>query len=107
MDDARPLGEVETRSPEQRPLAIGEVLFARGLISADDLERGLAFQTRFGGRIGAVLVRMGALSESDLLGALSEQLGLPILDRADIPADPTVILATIERSGQPVEWWLD
>jgi general secretion pathway protein E len=107
MDDARPLVEIETRAAEQRSLAIGQMLLARGVISEDDLERGLAFQARFGGRLGAVLVRMGALSESDLLGALSEQLGLPILDRADIPSDPAVILATIERSGQPVEWWLD
>jgi general secretion pathway protein E len=107
MDDARPIVEIETRSPEQQPLAIGQILLARGLISEDDLNRGLAFQARFGGRFGAVLVRMGALSESDLLSALSEQLGLPVLDRADIPADPAVILATIERLGQPVEWWLD
>src|SRR5271170_3218075 len=107
MDDARPLVEVDARPAEQGSLAIGEMLLARGVISEDDLERGLAFQARFGGRFGAVLVRMGALSESDLMGALSEQLGLPVLDRADIPTDPTVILATIERSGQPVEWWLD
>jgi general secretion pathway protein E len=107
MDDARAFAEVDTRSVEQRLLAIGQILFTRGLISEDDLDRGLAFQARFGGRIGAVLVRMGALSESDLLGALSEQLGLPVLNRADIPTDPALILATIERSGQPVEWWLD
>ena len=107
MDDARPLVEIEARPAEQGSLAIGQMLLARGVISEDDLERGLAFQARFGGRLGAVLVRMGALSERDLLGALSDQLGLPVLDRADIPTDPAVILATIERSGQPAEWWLD
>jgi general secretion pathway protein E len=107
MDDARPLVDTELRSAGQQPLAIGEILVSRGLISDDDRERGLAFQARFRGRIGAVLVRLGALSESDLLSGLSEQLGLPVLDRSDIPTDPALILATIEGSGQPAEWWLD
>src|ERR1700688_3929199 len=106
MDDARPLIDTEMRSAGQQPRAIGEILVSRGLISDDDLERGLAFQARFGGRIGAVLVRLGALSESDLLSGLSEQLGLSILDRSDIPTDPAMIVATIEASGQPAEWWL-
>jgi general secretion pathway protein E len=86
---------------------IGQILLARGFIGESDLERGLAFQSRFGGRIGAVLVRIGALSEANLLSALSDQLGFPILAGDQIPADPAPILDTIERSGQPAEWWLD
>jgi general secretion pathway protein E len=92
---------------EASKLPIGQLLLLRGVISAGDLERGLAFQARFGGRLGAVLVRIGALSESDLLAALSEQLGLPILPGSDLPSEPEIILATIERAGQPTEWWLD
>ncbi len=86
---------------------LGQMLIARGLVSAIDLERGLAFQTRFGGRLGGILVRIGALSESDLLAVLSEQLGFPILAGGDLPSDPALILETIERSGHPPEWWLD
>ena len=86
---------------------IGQILLAHGFVSAGDLERGLAFQARFGGRLGAVLVRIGALSESNLLLALSGQLGLSVLTGGDLPADATPILATMERSGQPAEWWLD
>jgi general secretion pathway protein E len=107
MDDARPLVEISKPPLSLAQLAIGQILLLRGLITDDDLERGLAFQARFGGRLGAVLVRLGALSESDLLGGLAEQLGLPILDRADVPQDADLILATIARSGQPPEWWLD
>jgi general secretion pathway protein E len=92
---------------EATKLPIGQLLLLRGLISAGDLERGLAFQARFGGRLGTILVRIGALSEGDLLSALSDQLGLPILPGSDLPADPKIVLTTIERASQPPEWWLD
>ena len=62
---------------------IGQLLLARGFISETDLERALAFQARFGGRLGAVLVRIGALSESNLLATLADQLGLPVLSGGD------------------------
>src|SRR5260370_10462645 len=86
---------------------LGQMLLARGLLSVADLERGLAFQQRFGGRLGGVLVRLGALPESELLSVLSEQLGLPILAGSDIPSGPSLVLATIERAGCPTQWWLE
>src|SRR5437588_12303576 len=85
------------------PAALGQMLLARGLLSAVDLERGLAFQERFGGRLGAVLVRIGALPESELLSVLSEQLGLPVLAGGAMPSDPGAILAAMEGSGVPAE----
>jgi general secretion pathway protein E len=86
---------------------IGQILLARGMISEADLERGLAFQAHYGGRLGAVLVRIVALSESNLLLALSEQLGLPVLSEADLPEEAGPVLAAASRSGHPPEWWLD
>jgi general secretion pathway protein E len=98
--------EFEPNSPHgSAPL--GQLLLARGMIKEGDLDRGLAFQSRFGGRLGAVLVRIGAVSESDLLMVLSQQLGLPILGGNDLPEDPDLILATMARSGYAPEWWLD
>jgi len=91
----------------QAPLPLGGMLVARGLISEGDLERGLAFQARFGGRLGGVLVRIGALSESNLLSVLSEKLGLPVLGANDLPSDPAEFLTALRRSGCPPEWWLD
>ncbi len=80
-------------APELRPL--GQMLLAGGLIGESDLERGLAFQARFGGRLGAVLVRIGALSEAGLLSVLSEQLRLPVLAAAAMPAEAGPILAAL------------
>jgi len=102
---AEPTSDAATGLAELAPL--GELLLAKGLLSAADLERGLAFQQRFGGRLGGVLVRIGALPESELLAVLSEQLGLPVLAGSDIPSDPGVVLAATRRSGHPAEWWLD
>ncbi|MDR3415421.1 MAG: ATPase, T2SS/T4P/T4SS family [Nevskia sp.] len=96
-----PLSGTDARRP------IGQLLLSRGFLAESDLERGLAFQARFGGRLGAVLVRIGAVAEKDVLAALASQLGLPVLATDDIPADAAVFLAAVERSGYPMDWWLD
>ncbi len=79
------IGEKIDREIDPATLPIGQLLLLRGLIGESDLERGLAFQARFGGRLGAVLMRMGALSENNLLAALSDQLGLGVLPSGDLP----------------------
>jgi general secretion pathway protein E len=55
---------------------IGELLLAREHIRVEDLNAALRFQAEQGGRIGAVLLRMGAVTAERLYDALSEQLGL-------------------------------
>ena len=50
---------------------------ARGALSDADLARALSFQETYRGRLGAILVRLGAIAEEAVLDALSEQLGLP------------------------------
>ena len=50
---------------------IGEMLVHKGLIRPADLETALSIQGSVGGVIGLILVRLGAVSESDLLGVLS------------------------------------
>lgn len=59
---------------------IGEVLLERGLITPIQLDAALDRQRRGGGRIGAALVALGALSEHDLTRTLSELQGLPLVD---------------------------
>lgn len=68
--------EAEAASP-----LLGQILVARGVIGPSDLERALELQGTMGGRLGSLLVRIGALSEEQLLAALSEQLGLPLAGR--------------------------
>jgi general secretion pathway protein E len=66
---------------------IGQQLLARSLITPTDLERALAWQQIHGGRLGGILVRLGALSEETLLPVLAEQTGYSLISQPDIPAE--------------------
>jgi general secretion pathway protein E len=57
-------------------LLIGELLLSRGQIRQDDLNSALRFQAEQGGRLGAVLLRMGAITAERLYAGLADQLGL-------------------------------
>jgi len=73
--------------------AIGTLLQDRKLISPVDLDKALNFQRQFGGRIGSVLVRMGALSEDALLSVLAEQLGMSLLAGDELPSRADIVQA--------------
>ena len=89
------------------PLPIGQRLLRQGWITEQDLERGLALQKEMGGRIGAILVRMGAVSEEHLLQALSEQLELELLDPETGPPAPGAVHQALEHAGLSPDWLLD
>ncbi|TXH39087.1 MAG: type II secretion system protein GspE, partial [Burkholderiaceae bacterium] len=63
-------------------LRIGELLVQAGKLTARDLDRALSAQQEMGSMLGRVLVRLGLVSDSDVAGALSIQLGIPL-----VPAD--------------------
>ena len=86
---------------------LGELLVERGLVSASDIQKALAFQDQFGGRIGSILVRLGALSEETLLPVLSEQLGIALLAGGEWPEQPEAIRELLAASGFSIDWWLD
>ena len=64
----QPLSSPPVLSALARPLAaaakprLGELLVARGFVTADDLAKALGFQKQFGGRLGGALLRLGARS---------------------------------------------
>ncbi|EIJ41011.1 type II secretory pathway, ATPase PulE/Tfp pilus assembly pathway, ATPase PilB [Beggiatoa alba B18LD] len=89
------------------PLRLGEMLIANQLASANDIQRGLDFQKRFGGRLGAILIRMGAISEDGLLNTLAEQLNLTVLLTTQLPSDINQLLTGLEVTGLDKEWCLD
>jgi len=93
--------------PNQTPQPIGELLLQRELINAKDIDKALAFQQQFKGRLGAILVRIGAISEDALLPVLAEQLNLHLLDTRELPAQPETILNAIQMSGLAPAWFQD
>ncbi len=57
---------------------IGEILVESGL-SPERLKKALDLQKKRGGRIGTLLIRLGLVTEQEVLKALGTQLGLPVL----------------------------
>lgn len=86
---------------------LGELLVAERLVTHADVAKALTFQQQFGGRIGSILVRLGAVSEESLLPVLGRQLGIPLLDSADWPTDPEMFTAALSSTDLPPEWWAD
>lgn len=64
-------------------LRLGEMLLARGALDSAALNRALDLQRESrGDRLGAILIRLGLISEFTLLETLSEQLALPVFEPA-------------------------
>jgi type IV pilus assembly protein PilB len=70
---------------------LGDLLLKQKLITQDQLDTALKLQREEGGKIGEALVRVGAVSESDITETLSQQFGVPSIDLAHFEIDPAVI----------------
>lgn len=82
-------------------------MLERELINAKDIDKALAFQQQFKGRIGAILVRIGAISEDALLPVLAEQLNLHLFGNSELPVHPDAVLNAIQMSGLSPAWFQD
>lgn len=69
-------------------LKLGEIVLRAGIIDELQLEAALGEQKKWGGRLGLVLIRMGYVTEANLVQALAGQLNLPVATLAGkkIPA---------------------
>jgi general secretion pathway protein E len=85
---------------------LGELLLAKNLIRAADLETALSIQSSVGGLLGLILIRVGAVSENDLLNVLSEQLGLPIQTKEEMPS-PAQLGDFLEETRTTHAWWVE
>jgi hypothetical protein len=65
--------------PAKTPL-LGEILLERGLVTTEQLEQALRVQVGGMRRLGSILVRMKVIAAENLTDALSEQLGLPVVN---------------------------
>jgi hypothetical protein len=74
---------------------LGQLLVARGWITVQQLTRALQNQGVVGGRLGTCLIEMDAISEDNLLKALSEQLGVPAASLDDLRGIPAEVLAIV------------
>lgn len=56
---------------------LGEVLLQQGLINDSQLREAIQVQKKESGRIGEILIKLGFLTEEDIVAALGSQLNIP------------------------------
>jgi len=72
-------------------MSLGEVLVTKGLITADQLAEARSSRDGPGDRLDRVLLRLGYISENDLLGVLSEQFSIPVVDLINEQIDTDLV----------------
>jgi general secretion pathway protein E len=80
---------MEAQAVERKPLE--DLLLGRGRISPDDLRKVRMLQQERGERIERLLLDLGFISEDDLIGLLSEHLGVSVIGRKEFPEVPVVL----------------
>jgi type IV pilus assembly protein PilB len=70
---------------------LGELLIRKEMITDDQLAKAVTEQKKDGIRLGAALIRLGYIQETDLAGFLSKHYGVPSINLADFQIDPAVI----------------
>ncbi|KQV47113.1 hypothetical protein ASC95_26485 [Pelomonas sp. Root1217] len=75
-------------------MLLGQMLLQRGMVRPEDIEAGIAYQAAHGGRLGAVLMRMGVLTAESLFPVLADQLGLALVRGAQL--DEAAVRAGLE-----------
>jgi type IV pilus assembly protein PilB len=70
---------------------LGELLVRENLISVQQLRKAQEDQQRHGTRIGASLIKTGAIEESKLTDFLSKQYGVPAINLKEFDIDPEII----------------
>ena len=83
---------------------IGDILHARGLVKQTDLTQAARLQAEAGGLLGQALLRIGAVSEEDLLIAQSQQLSLPIMANDSVSLDPEDYSRAMATLGLTARW---
>jgi general secretion pathway protein E len=74
-----------------RYMRLGEILIGRQKIEAEDLDRALELQKERGDKLGKILTDMGLIAQRDVLAALSDQLGVPLVSvEAEPPTAPEI-----------------
>ncbi len=72
-------------------LPLEHALLEAGLITRDQLEKAREVQSDNGGKIGAILLELGFISDEDLLDFLGKQYGIQIADLLDMDIGDDVL----------------
>jgi len=70
---------------------LGQLLVNSRIISEDQLNEAIGLQRREGGRLGMKLIKLGYITEENLVSFLSKQWGVPAINLSDYRIDPSVL----------------
>jgi len=76
---------------------LGDLLLEKEVITPQTLADAVAEQRKSGEMLGVTLVRLGFVTEAQLMVHLQAQLGLPLVDLADVVADDQAVHAISEE----------
>ncbi|MBU5611702.1 GspE/PulE/PilB domain-containing protein [Geomonas azotofigens] len=74
---------------------LGEMLLKVGALTKAQLDQVLRAQAVYGGRLGTNLVEMGLVPEEELAHVLSEQMGAPCVEPAELSTIPDQVLRLV------------
>jgi type IV pilus assembly protein PilB len=73
-------------------MKLGDMLVKAGKVTPEDIEKALKIQEKDGGKIGQILVRMGAISDENIISEfVGKQLNIGALRLSDIELNPEIV----------------
>jgi len=72
-------------------LKIGDMLLKAGLISGEQLEKALKEQQNTSGRLGSILVKLGYITEDEIVQFLSKQFNVPAVNLSEYKIDDNIL----------------
>ncbi|MBM3997241.1 MAG: type II/IV secretion system protein [Planctomycetes bacterium] len=68
-----------------------DLLIKKGLLSPDQIEEAKTLQQQTGAKLQDALVKLGYVTQEDIMAAIAEQSGLKSIDLTDMTIPPTII----------------
>src|SRR4030066_1033104 len=73
------------------PARLGQLLITSNIITEDQLKEALGLQRKEGGRLGTNLVKLGHITEENLVAFLSRQYNVPAINLTDYKIDLSLL----------------
>jgi type IV pilus assembly protein PilB len=87
-------------APSLKRRKLGELLIADGQLTEEQLNQALSYQHRHGGRLGAILLKMGFVTEEAMIKMLGSQMGIAHMEPSDVIIEQAVIKLVPEQMAR-------
>ena len=92
------------RRTEVRKKMLGQILKEMRIVHEGHIQEALQAQKAEGGKIGGILVRMGAITEAQLMLALGKQSGLEVVDLSEFEPQKEAVDKVDEAIARPFQF---